>query len=53
MNELTILKDLVRQLLNDLPTKRDWLDPTLEQGLRAMTTDPNKKPTSARPSWAS
>lgn len=29
------LNVLVRQLLQDLPTKRDWLDPQLEQALRA------------------
>ena len=34
MSELEILKSLVRQLLNDLPQKRDWLDPTVEQALR-------------------
>lgn len=36
MNELTTLKMLVRQLLNDLPAKRDWLDPHVEQGLRYL-----------------
>jgi len=34
MTEHEILKQLVRQLLNDLPERRDWLDPVLEQGLR-------------------
>lgn len=29
------LQDLVRLLLNDLPVKRDWLDPQLERELRA------------------
>lgn len=28
------LQVLVRLLLNDLPSKRDWLDPQLEQALR-------------------
>lgn len=28
------LESLVRQVLNDLPSKRDWLDPQLEEQLR-------------------
>lgn len=35
--ELRMLKVLVRMLLNDLPAKRDWLDPMVEQGLRYHT----------------
>lgn len=27
----------VRQLLNDLPAKRDWLDPVIEANLRELT----------------
>ncbi len=33
-DELEPLQHLVRQLLHDLPTKRDWLDPALECELR-------------------
>jgi len=32
--KLVYLESLVRQLLNDVPTKRDWLDPQLEESLR-------------------
>lgn len=28
------LRFLVRQLLNELPAKRDWLDPALERALK-------------------
>jgi hypothetical protein len=28
------LQQLIRQVLDDLPAKRDWLDPTLEKQLR-------------------
>jgi pantothenate kinase-related protein Tda10 len=28
------LESLVRLVLNDLPTKRDWLDPQVEEALR-------------------
>jgi hypothetical protein len=34
--EYDTLQHLVRQLLNDLPSKRDWLDPQLEKALRYM-----------------
>lgn len=33
------LQTLVRMLLNDLPTKRDWLDPFLERCLRQAVND--------------
>lgn len=32
--KLSHLTSLIRQLLNDLPSKRDWLDPQLEAELR-------------------
>jgi hypothetical protein len=32
--KLVYLESLVRQLLNDVPTKCDWLDPQLEESLR-------------------
>lgn len=32
--KLEYLQGLVRRLLDDLPVKRDWLDPELEQVLR-------------------
>ena len=33
-HELHYLQSLIRQVLNDLPSKRDWLDPQLEAQLR-------------------
>ena len=30
---------VLQQILNDLPTKRDWLDPLLEQHARAATAN--------------
>jgi len=33
-DQLVGLQSLVRQVLNDLPSKRDWLDPQLEEQLR-------------------
>jgi len=34
-DRLEHLTSLVRMLLNDLPSQRDWLDPQLEDALRA------------------
>jgi len=33
-DQLVSLQSLVRMLLHDLPTKRDWLDPQVEEQLR-------------------
>ena len=33
-DRLEHLTSLVRMLLNDLPSRRDWLDPQLEEALR-------------------
>lgn len=43
--KLCHLQDLVRQLLNDLPSKRDWLDPHVEDALKAAVNA--KTPSSA------
>jgi hypothetical protein len=32
--KIQALESLVRQVLNDLPSKRDWLDPQVEEALR-------------------
>jgi hypothetical protein len=36
VRERNVLRSLLRQLINDLPRKRDWLDPALERQARAL-----------------
>lgn len=37
MTEADKLKWLIRQVLNSLPTKRDWLDPDIEREMRLLS----------------
>lgn len=39
--KLEHLQGLVSQLLNDLPTRRDWLDPVLESALKDAVKTPS------------
>ena len=32
--EIQYLQSLIRQVLNDLPGRRDWLDPQVEKAMR-------------------
>ena len=32
--KIAALESILRQIINDLPTKRDWLDPELEKAAR-------------------
>lgn len=34
--EIDFMRYLITQVLNALPTKRDWLDPEIEAGMKSM-----------------